>query len=120
MLKMSPKAAITRRLALSVIVVMATTTAGFAQRATDPDAVYESLLARHVVASPDGVNRVDYARWLKSTEDRKALDGYIANLAARKPSAMSRDEAFAYWGNLYNAITLSHLQNSPSAPDFSS
>ena len=105
MQNMSLKAAITR-LALSLIAGMATMTAGFAQPATDPDAIYDTLLARYVVASPDGVNRVDYARWLKSTEDRKALDEYVANLAARKPSAMPRGEAFAYWGNLYNAVTL--------------
>jgi Protein of unknown function, DUF547 len=106
MQRSSPKTAITRRLALALIAAVATTTSGFAQTANDPDASYDALLARYVVVSPDGVNRVDYARWHKSAEDRKALDAYISTLAARKPSAMPRGEAFAYWGNLYNAITL--------------
>ena len=94
------------RLVVALIAVIATTTAGFAQPAADPDAIFDSLLARYVVASPDGVNRVDYARWHKAIDDRRALDGYVANLVARKPSAMPRNEAFAYWGNLYNAVTL--------------
>lgn len=97
---------ITRRLALCVITVIATTTSAFAQPAADPDAIYDTLLQRYVVASPDGVNRVDYARWHKSADDRRALDGYVTSLAARKPSTMPRGDAFAYWANLYNAITL--------------
>lgn len=102
----APKVQITRRLAVCVIAVMATATGSLAQPATDPDAIYDALLKRYVVASADGVNRVDYARWHKSSEDRKALDGYVANLAARKPSTMPRGDALAYWGNLYNAVTL--------------
>jgi hypothetical protein len=77
-----------------------------AQPAGDPDAAYDALLQRHVVASPDGVNRVDYGRWRASAADRKALDDYVRALQARKPSAMSREEAFAFWGNLYNAVTV--------------
>ncbi len=103
---LSCKAPITRRFALCVITMIATTTSGFAQPAADPDAIYDTLLKRYVVASPDGVNRVDYASWHKSQEDRTALDGYVVGLATRKPSTMPRGEAFAYWGNLYNAVTL--------------
>ncbi len=76
------------------------------QPAADPDAVYDALLQRYVSESPDGVNRVDYARWRAAAADRKALDDYVKTLEARKPSAMSREEAFAFWGNLYNAVTL--------------
>jgi hypothetical protein len=72
----------------------------------DPDAVYDTLLARYLVVAPDGVNRVDYARWAANRDDRHALDGYIGALAMRRPSQMPRAEAFAFWGNLYNAITL--------------
>jgi hypothetical protein len=71
-----------------------------------PIAAYDALLTRYVVVSPDGVNRVDYARWKASADDRKALDGVIAGKASMKPSTMTRPEQFAYWANMYNAVTL--------------
>jgi hypothetical protein len=70
------------------------------------DAAYDALLARYVSASVDGVNRVDYARWVASQADRAALDVYVTELERQRPSAMPRDQAFAYWANLYNAVTL--------------
>lgn len=73
---------------------------------TDPDAPYDALLRRYVRMGTDGITRVDYASWRASTADRAALDAYIVELSARRPSAMPRAEAFAYWGNLYNAVTL--------------
>jgi Protein of unknown function, DUF547 len=74
-------------------------------RAEGTDAMYAALLKSH--ASLDGdLVRVDYARWSKSREDRAALDAYVAELATRKPAQMSRAEAFAFWANAYNAITL--------------
>lgn len=77
-----------------------------AQPSADPDAVYDALLRRYVSMGNDGIARVDYALWQSSAADRAALDGYIAHLATRRPSSMTRAEAFAYWGNLYNAVTL--------------
>jgi hypothetical protein len=94
-------------LSFSIIGLMATAgPAALAQPAGDHDAIYDTLLQRYVVASPDGVNRVDYGRWRASAADRQALDDYVKNLEGRKPSAMSREEAFAFWGNLYNAVTV--------------
>jgi hypothetical protein len=58
------------------------------------------------VLSPDGVNRVRYAAWKASSADMAALDGWIMEAAMRRPSAMGRAEAFAYWANLYNGLTL--------------
>jgi hypothetical protein len=96
-----------RFLTLSVVAFMASAApAAFAQSAGDADAAYDSLLQRYVVVSPDGVNRVAYGRWRANAADRKALDDYVKSLEGRKPSAMPRDEAFAYWGNLYNAVTV--------------
>jgi hypothetical protein len=77
-----------------------------AAAAPDPQAAFDALLARYVKVGGDGLNRVDYARWHASRADRQALDATIAALAAQAPSAMARAEAFAYWANLYNAITL--------------
>lgn len=76
-------------------------------RASEPDyAPWDGLLSRYLVASGDGVNRVDYRAWKASPADRAALDRYIAGLEGTRPSAMSRNERFAYWANLYNAVTV--------------
>lgn len=74
--------------------------------ASADEAAYDALLARYVSASADGVNRVDYARWAANQSDRAGLDAYVAELEAQRPSTFSRDRAFAYWVNLYNAVTL--------------
>jgi hypothetical protein len=70
------------------------------------EASLDALLQRHVSAHADGVNRVAYARWKASAADMAALEAWIAAAAARRPSAMARAEAFAFWANLYNALTL--------------
>ena len=74
--------------------------------AADPDAALDALLGRYVMGHPDGVTRVRYAAWKASAADLHALDGWIAEAAARRPAAMARPEAFAFWANLYNALTL--------------
>jgi hypothetical protein len=77
-----------------------------ASPAAADDAVYDSLLARYVRASADGINRVDYAAWSANGADRAALDDYVSELASQRPSGFARERAFAYWINLYNAATL--------------
>ncbi len=77
-----------------------------AQDAGRMNAPYDALLARYVLPQPDGVNRVDYAKWKATAGDVKALKDYISAMAGAAPSKLSRNEAFAYWANLYNAITL--------------
>ncbi|MFQ5783796.1 MAG: DUF547 domain-containing protein [Alphaproteobacteria bacterium] len=69
----------------------------------DHDA-WDGFLKRDVVTSGDGVNRLAYAR--VSAADRKALDDYIARLAATPISVYDRAEQLAYWINLYNALTV--------------
>ncbi|WP_291297123.1 DUF547 domain-containing protein [Elioraea sp.] len=71
--------------------------------------VFAALLARHVVVGVDGINRVRYAAWAALAEDRAALARWIEGEAARTPSRMARDEAFAFWANLYNALTLKEV-----------
>ena len=92
------------RVLLFTLVWMLTPAPTLAQ--DDLHAPFDSLLARYVSAHPDGINRVDYARWRETAGDRAALDAYIADLEAASPSQMAEDEAFAYWANLYNAVTL--------------
>jgi len=62
------------------------------------------FLSGFVETDGDGVNRVRYAA--VSPEDKQRLDDYIDALAARNPAQLNRNEAFAYWVNLYNALTV--------------
>jgi len=78
-----------------------------AASAQESDAkAYGELLAKYVVQGGDGLNRVRYGAWRASPSDRQALDRLIKQMEAAKPSAMPREDAFAYWANLYNAVTL--------------
>lgn len=77
-----------------------------APRAAAAADALDRLLARHLVPHPDGLNRVRYAAWAASAEDRAALSAWIEAASAAAPSRMGRDEAFAFWANLYNALTL--------------
>lgn len=77
-------------------------------------APFDALLGRYVMVSPDGVNRVRYGAWRAAEADREALDAYVASLERERPSRLPRDEAFVYWVNLYNAVTLQIvLENYP-------
>lgn len=81
--------------------------------ASDTDA-YDQLLARYVVASPDGVNRVRYAAWRANADDVHSLNSYVSSLEQDRPSRLPRAERLAYWVNLYNAVTLQIvLENYP-------
>ncbi|HEV8694166.1 MAG TPA: DUF547 domain-containing protein [Lysobacter sp.] len=62
------------------------------------------FLKAHVRALPDRVNRIAYAE--VSDDDKKQLAGYIAALEATPISRYRRNEQFAYWINLYNAVTV--------------
>lgn len=69
-------------------------------------AAFDALLARRARNSRDGVVRVDYAAWKASATDRAALDAYIASLSRLSPLTLTRPEQFAFWANLYNAVTI--------------
>jgi hypothetical protein len=64
---------------------------------------YDALLRTYVKPDAEGYNRVDY-RGVKS--QLGALRTYLTALQAVDPVSLSRDEAHAYWINLYNAKTL--------------
>ena len=69
-------------------------------------AAFDSLLTRYARLSRDGIVRVDYAAWAPAARDRAVLRGYIDALSAVDPFRLTRDEQFAFWANLYNALTL--------------
>jgi hypothetical protein len=75
-------------------------------QAVDIHAPFDALLGRYVSTHRDGVNRVDYGRWKAAGADRAALEAYIQALASQTPSKLPRDEAFALWSNLYNALAI--------------
>lgn len=75
---------------------------------------YDRLLSRYVTASTDGIARVRYAAWKANAEDVRALNDVVDWMEQQQPSRMSRDARFAYWVNLYNAVTLQIvLENHP-------
>jgi Protein of unknown function, DUF547 len=76
-------------------------TAGSA--ATVDHSVWDALLKAHVVAGPDGLNRVSYSR-LKGEQSK--LKAYLAALQKVDPSTLDKPEQFAFWVNLYNAKTI--------------
>lgn len=64
---------------------------------------FAAILAAIVRPDGAGYNRIDYRA---TRERRKALADYVRMLEAVDPRSLSRDEAHAYWINLYNAKTL--------------
>lgn len=73
--------------------------------ASGPDhAAWAGLLARHRRMGADGIARFAYAEATQA--DRAALAAYIETLAGTDPQRLSRDAQFAYWVNLYNALTV--------------
>ena len=64
------------------------------------------ILAHYTHAQTDGLSRFDYAALKASSENMKKLDAYISHMAKLIPSQMPRDDAMAYWANLYNALTV--------------
>jgi Protein of unknown function, DUF547 len=95
-----------RRLLAGVAGAVGLLAAGRVARADAAVYAYDDLLARYVVVSPDGINRVDYAAWSATPDDRRALIAFVEAEARRDPSQMPPAERFAYWTNLYNALTL--------------
>lgn len=67
---------------------------------------FDTLLSRRARNGRDGVVRVDYAGWRGSAADRAALVRYVDALSALDPLSLTRPEQFAYWANLYNALTI--------------
>lgn len=93
---------------LSMVLLIMASSPSSAQSRPSHEA-WGTILERYVSQAPDGVNRVDYAALKDSEADREALDRYIAQFADADFDAMSRDEQFAAWANLYNAVTVRYV-----------
>jgi hypothetical protein len=63
-----------------------------------------TFLRRYLVEEPDGINRLKYGE--VSEGDRQALEGYLKGLCRIVVQSLNAKEQFAYWINLYNALTV--------------
>lgn len=64
---------------------------------------WQSLLNTYLLVAPQQT-RFRYAA--VSPQDKSSLNQYIAGLTSRDPRRLNRNEQFAYWVNLYNALTV--------------
>lgn len=67
-------------------------------------AIWGRLLARHVKASPDGINRFAYAA--VTAEERQALEAYVQHLGRVPVSKLAPPVQLAFWANLHNALAV--------------
>lgn len=70
---------------------------------------WTAILAAYVKPGADGLNRFDYGALRASEADRAVLAEYLASFAALDFDNLTRNEAFAAWANLYNALTIDHM-----------
>ena len=76
------------------------------QAQSDIHQPWDSLLRAYLVEGADGINRFDYRGLRADDADREALNAYIASLERFPVSTLEPDDAFAFWDNLYNAVTV--------------
>ncbi|KPP80521.1 MAG: putative protein DUF547 [Oceanicaulis sp. HLUCCA04] len=93
-----------RSLLAALALMLAAGPAGYGQ--SDIHAPWDTLLERYVTRSASGIDLVDYARWRSDAGDRAALEAYISALEDIPASGLPDDERFAFWANLYNAVTV--------------
>lgn len=74
-------------------------------------APWQAFLDRYLVATDDGRTLMRYGA--VSANDRAALDRYLQALAAIDPTTLHRDDQYAYWINLYNALTVEVVLRNP-------
>jgi hypothetical protein len=65
---------------------------------------WNRFLTAYLVGSDDGIHRVAYSQ--VTAEDQASLKHYLEDLQAIDPTQMTRDQQFAYWVNLYNALSV--------------
>lgn len=81
------------------------TQAALAGSGSPASAFYARFLERYLVTdTPDRIHRLRYGA--VTAEDRAALEAWVDAEAQRSPRGLARDAQFAYWANLYNALTV--------------
>ena len=70
-------------------------------------AAWQSILDAYLISDhPSGVSRFNYGALKDNAEGLKALRAYLIELTSIDPRSYSKKEQFAYWVNLYNALTV--------------
>ena len=89
--------------------------------ASDPDSEqivdhsgWQLLLDLRLESLSDGRTILHYDRF--SATDRNQLRDYLDSLTAIDPRSLNRTEQFAYWINLYNALTVDLMLDHPDKP----
>lgn len=72
------------------------------------------FLSRYVFVRDDGLALFNYGG--VTPADKAVLDGYVSELSAARVRSFPRDEQFAYWVNLYNALTVQLVLNNYPVP----
>lgn len=70
---------------------------------------WDELLGAYVVEGADGVNRFDYGALKANQGDVAKLDAYLQSFEALDFETLDRDEQFAAYANIYNALTVRHI-----------
>jgi len=73
-------------------------------RATVNHNVWDAFTFQYVTRGSNGVALVNYENVI--ARDKASLDAYLVSLAGTPVSSLNRQEQFAYWLNLYNALTV--------------
>jgi hypothetical protein len=76
------------------------------RRTSDVDHTpWQRLLDTYLVEdTPSGIHRFDYGA--VTAADREALRRYLGTMGDEDPRRLSRDAQYAFWVNLYNALTV--------------
>ncbi len=72
---------------------------------------WQQFLDEFVVLGADGITRVSYQQ--ARATDWPGLRQYLTAMAAIDPRTLNKDEAMAYWINLYNALTVDVVLRHP-------
>lgn len=88
---------------LTLLFALMSATSAFA---LPDDASWNAILGKYVKPYQGGINYFDYAALKAQPTDVAKLKSYVTSLQAEKVSALTRPQQFAYWSNLYNALTI--------------
>ena len=73
-------------------------------QATIDHSTWQRLLDQYVRTDESDINLVDYVALAQ--DGRDTLTDYLSFLTSLDPRTYNREEQFAYWVNLYNALTI--------------
>jgi len=67
---------------------------------------FASFLETYASVDDNGVVLVNYRAAKSDSSAQQQLSGYISSLEGIDPTSLNKNDAFAYWSNLYNALTI--------------